>query len=118
MLVHVRRPRDHDCTNGGLSKNHETLLVLESDAAVPTDPTMPVMVLRNSMRLGCSATSTEPHANGGVGTMAGGNYAVGNSQFNEAVENYRAPTSTARPEFTSFPNDALKGWCFFWQIDH
>jgi len=31
MVVHVRRSRDYDCTNGGLSKTSNRLLVFSTD---------------------------------------------------------------------------------------
>jgi hypothetical protein len=87
MLVHVRRPRDHDCTNGGISKNHDTLLVVESDAAAPADATLPVMVLeQHAPGAVCLRPVEGLWPKNEVGPMLGGNYAVGDAKFDEAVE--------------------------------
>src|SRR5471032_1030487 len=82
LIVHVRRPRDHDSTNGGVSRTNDTLLVVESDAAAPLDATMPVMVLEQHA---LGAVSLRPIKALWVqdrnGPMAGGNFAVGDSKF-------------------------------------
>lgn len=87
MIVHVRRPRDYDCTNGGVSSTHDTLLVVESPAEVPASPIVPVMVVeRHAPGAMClRPLNHTPSRKGEFGPMAGGNYAVGDDRFNEAV---------------------------------
>ena len=87
MLVHVYRRRDCDCSNGGVSRTNDTLLVVERDAAAPANPTLPVMVLEarapSAVFLQPVKSMWEKNRNA---PMAGGNYAVGDRRFDEAVE--------------------------------
>ena len=87
MIVTVVRPA-HDATNGGISGKHDRLLVIGNDAEAPDSPAFPVMVLA---KLGPGAVCLRPlvvpeDRQGHVGPMFGGNYAVGDRLFNDAVE--------------------------------
>lgn len=87
MVVHVRRPRDSDRSNGGVSRNSDTLLVVESDAMAPADAPMPVMVLELHAP---GAVSLRPVKSlwpkNEIGPMPGGNFVVGDKSFYQAVE--------------------------------
>jgi len=86
MLVDVFRRRDRDCSNGGVSGTNDTLLVVDSDAAAPANPTVPVMVVEQYARGAvCLRTIKIMWDKNKIGPMAGGNFAAGESKFNEAV---------------------------------
>ena len=88
MLVNVLSRRDGDRSNGGVSRTNDTLLVIEAGAAAPLDATMPVMVLVQHAPGAVSLRPLHhtPSSKGEVGPIAGGNLAVGDKRFNEAVQ--------------------------------
>ena len=86
LLVHVYRRRDRDCTNCGVAAKSDRLLVIGDGDTPPDTLSLPVMVLQQHEPGAVSLRPLEGDPYGGIGPMAGGNYAVGDSKFNEAVE--------------------------------
>jgi hypothetical protein len=87
MTVSVMRAaQDH--TNGGVSSRHDRLLVISKGDRPPVSPAYPVMILEQHAlgAVSLRPLNHTPQSKVEFGPMAGGNYAVGDGRFDEAVE--------------------------------
>jgi len=90
MIVTVHRPGP-DRTNWGVSRHHDQLLVISKGEKVPDCSPLPVMVLRQTSQGRVCLLPVVNGPEGYVGPLAGGNYAVGGSDFRQALAGLLGP---------------------------